>query len=166
MLFNRMDIDILHAIAAEARYQNLPIVVHTGSAQDVADALSAGVNGIEHGSARDRIPDELFGQMKARGVTYDPTLAAVETFEDLVTGSMEPLERPLVQQVGPPELIQSTRRFYQSADGRKMQVRLKGYGFSLEQAKQNLLAAWRAGVILVTGSDSGNALLFHGPAIH
>ena len=31
---------------------------------------------------------------------------------------------------------------------------------------QNLMAAWRTGVMLVTGTDSGNPTLFHGPAIH
>jgi imidazolonepropionase-like amidohydrolase len=31
---------------------------------------------------------------------------------------------------------------------------------------QNLLAAMRAGVILVTGSDSGNPAILHGPAVH
>ena len=35
---------------------------------DVADALNAGVNGIEHGSFRDAIPAALFAQMKANGV--------------------------------------------------------------------------------------------------
>jgi imidazolonepropionase-like amidohydrolase len=32
-------------------------------------------------------------------------------------------------------------------------------------AKDNLLRAWKAGVVLVTGSDAGNMLVFHGPTI-
>ena len=35
-----------------------------------------------------------------------------------------------------------------------------------EFSKQNLGAAYRAGVTLVAGTDSGNALLVHGPGIH
>lgn len=31
---------------------------------------------------------------------------------------------------------------------------------------QNLLAAMRAGVMLVTGTDSGNPTIFHGPGLH
>ena len=58
-LFNRMDVRFLQAAAEEARAQKLPVVVHTGNSQDIADALLAGANGIEHGSTRDRIPDEL-----------------------------------------------------------------------------------------------------------
>ncbi|MGI8746525.1 MAG: amidohydrolase family protein [Bryobacteraceae bacterium] len=159
MLFNRMDLEILRAVAAEARHQNLPIVIHTGDARDVADALSVGTNGIEHGSMRDRIPDEFFAQMKAHGVTYDPTLAVIEALQSLNAGSTEPIDRPLVQQVGPPELIQSTKRLLPSERG-------KSGGFNIDVAKQNLLAAYRAGVMLVTGTDSGNPLLIHGPAVH
>jgi hypothetical protein len=54
-LFNRLDVKFLQAAAEEARAQKLPIVVHTGNSQDIADALLAGANGIEHGSTRDRI---------------------------------------------------------------------------------------------------------------
>lgn len=159
MLFNRMDLEILRAVAAEARSQNLPIVIHTGDARDLADALAVETNGIEHGSMRDRIPDELFAQMKAHGVTYDPTLAVIEALQSWEAGSTEPIDRPLVQQVGPPELIKSTKRLLPSQRG-------KLGGFDIDIAKQNLLSAYRAGVMLVTGTDSGNPLLFHGPAIH
>jgi nucleotide-binding universal stress UspA family protein len=37
---------------------------------------------------------------------------------------------------------------------------------SAKLAAQNLATAHRAGVTLVTGTDSGNPLLVHGPAIH
>ncbi len=166
MLFNRMDVEILRAVADEAHKQGLPIVIHTGDSKDVADALAVGADGIEHGSMRDRIPVELFAQMHAHNVTYDPTLAVVEAFTDLGTGSTGPIDRPLVQQVAPPGLIQSTKKLLQSPEGNQMRQRLQGYGFRLDLSKENLLAAWRAGVTLVTGSDSGNPLVIHGPAIH
>ncbi len=166
MLFNRLDVQILRAIAEESNRQVLPIVTHTGDARDVADALASGTNGIEHGSARDRIPDELFAQMKAHQVAYDPTLAVLDGMQSLLAGSTEPLDRPLVQQVGPADLIRSSKQFLASDRGTQMKVGLRNLGFTLGQGQQNLLAAWRAGVMLVTGSDSGNPLVIHGPAIH
>ena len=102
-VFERMDTAVFRAVAAEARAKSLPIVVHTGDSRDVADALNAGVDGIEHGSSRDEIPVALFNQMKADGVTYDPTLSAWEGFIDVANGNMEPLERPLVLQAAPPD---------------------------------------------------------------
>jgi imidazolonepropionase-like amidohydrolase/ABC-type multidrug transport system permease subunit len=164
-VFERMDVAILRAVAAEARAKALPIVVHTGDARDVADALDAGVNGIEHGSSRQEIPVALLNQMKTNGVTYDPTLSAWEGFTDVANGSMEPLERPLVLQAAPPGLIESSKKFLQSPDGLKMREGVKKYGVDLEIAKRNLVAAWQAGVTLVTGSDAGNPLVLHGPTI-
>ncbi|HTA72495.1 MAG TPA: amidohydrolase family protein [Bryobacteraceae bacterium] len=165
MLFNRLDVTILRAVAEEARAQKLPIVVHTGDSHDVADALSAGINGIEHGSMRDKIPAALFAQMKSQDVAYDPTLTVVEAFIDLGNGSLDPLERPLVLQAVPSALIESSKKFLASANGVKMRDQIKRFPVSMELAGQNLMAAWRAGVMLVTGSDAGNPLVFHGPTI-
>jgi imidazolonepropionase-like amidohydrolase/ABC-type multidrug transport system permease subunit len=164
-LFNRMDVAILRAVAEEARSRKLPIVIHTGDSRDVGDALSVGANGIEHGSFRDKIPEALFVQMKAQGVTYDPTLTVVEGFGAFVKGSIEPLERPLVLQVGPAALIDSSKKFLQSPAGAKAREQMKLYQFNMDLGKENLRAAWQAGVTLVTGSDAGNPLTLHGPTI-
>jgi imidazolonepropionase-like amidohydrolase len=42
---------------------------------------------------------------------------------------------------------------------------LKQYPMSLEIGSRNLLKAWRAGVMLVTGSDAGNFMVMHGPTV-
>jgi imidazolonepropionase-like amidohydrolase/ABC-type multidrug transport system permease subunit len=159
-VFNRLDPNILNAIATESRAQNLPITVHTGDARDVADALKAGVNGIEHGSFRERIPDELFAQMAKAGVAYDPTLSVAEGISDFRAGKFDLLSRSLVQQVGPKDLLVATRNAMSSPNFKK-----SDFPISLEIGKDNLLRAWKAGVMLVTGSDAGNPLVFHGPTI-
>jgi imidazolonepropionase-like amidohydrolase len=46
-----------------------------------------------------------------------------------------------------------------------MRAQLKLLNMSLDLGKENLRAAWQAGVMLVTGSDAGNPLVFHGPTI-
>jgi imidazolonepropionase-like amidohydrolase len=159
-LFERLDTKILAAIAAEARAQSLPLVVHTGDALDVADAVGAGANSIEHGSTRDEIPDDVFTLMHAQNIAYDPTLTAVEASDDRSTGSRQPLEWPLVQQVVPAKLLKSTRESLesniQSRDGNPV----------LPQASRNLKRAFQLGVTLVIGTDSGVPLVFHGPAVH
>ena len=166
MRFNRLDVKILAAIAAEAHAQSLPLAVHTGDASDVADAVSAGASSIEHGSLRDTIPNGVWNQMRSRNVAYDPTLTAAETIFDVVNGSMEPIESPLVQQVVPASLIQSTKSFLRTEEGKKLRDNLPSYGIALDQGRLNLVAAHHLGVTLVTGTDSGNPLVFHGPAVH
>jgi hypothetical protein len=90
----------------------------------------------------------------------------VDAFSSLAQGKSDMLDRSLVQQVAPKKLLESTKKFLQSPEGDKMRAGLAKYPVSLALCDQNLLAAMRAGVMLVTGTDSGNPTLFHGPALH
>jgi imidazolonepropionase-like amidohydrolase/ABC-type multidrug transport system permease subunit len=159
-LFNRMDTGIFNTMAGEAHADNLPIVVYTGAARDVTDAVSAGANGIERGSFRESISDDVFVRMKAQQTTYEPALAVMEALNAFSTGSTETLDRPLVLQVGPANLIDATRKLIQS------QTSSQHKPFDAVIARANLLRAWHDGVTLVTGTDSGNPGLIHGPALH
>ena len=46
-----------------------------------------------------------------------------------------------------------------------MREGLAHYPLSMEEGDRNLLKAWHAGVMLVTGSDAGNFLVLHGPTV-
>jgi len=164
--FVRMDPALVKAIVEEAHKFKLPVVCHTGNARDAEDAVNAGVDGIEHGSMTDAIPEAVLLKMKQAGITFDPTLDVVDAFKMLGEGKSDMLDRTLVQQVAPKKLLESTKKFLQSPGGEKMRAGLAKYPVSMEICEQNLLAAMRAGVTLVTGTDSGNPTLFHGPAIH
>ena len=165
MLFERMDSTVFRAVVDEANRQALPAVVHTGGSRDVADAVDAGANGIEHGSFSDAIPDALLTRMAREGVTYDPTLAVLEGQRDLAAGRLDLLRRPLVQQAASQTLLVESAAFVKEgtlADA----ARATGVGNALKLASDNLVRAWRAGVPLVTGSDAGNPLVIHGPTVH
>jgi len=164
-LLNRMDVAILRSVSEVARAQKLAVFIHTGDARDVEDALSAGASGIEQGSVRDKLPDQLLAQMKTQGIAYDPALTAVEGFASLISGSLDTLDRPLVLQVGPAALIASTRKFLQSEQAAGIRAQVKVYPISLDLGRENLMAAWKAGVLLVTGTDAGDLMTLHGPTI-
>jgi len=164
--FNRMDPQIVKAVGEAARQAGLTLVVHTGDARDVSDALDAGANGIEHGSFREEIPETLFVRMKEQGAAYDPTLTVVEDITALTQASSAPIQRSLVQQAAPPELLASIQAALTSPEFQSRRAAYSGVPLSLEQGKKNLLAARRAGVMLVTGTDSGNPLTLHGPGVH
>ena len=80
-VYNRLDTGVFDAVARAAHADDLPLAVHTGDARDVADAVQAQANSIEHGSFREAIPDALFEQMAKQGTFYDPTLSVGEAFE-------------------------------------------------------------------------------------
>jgi imidazolonepropionase-like amidohydrolase/ABC-type multidrug transport system permease subunit len=164
--FNRMDPGIVKAIGEAARVDGLSLVVHTGDARDIADALDAGAKGIEHGSFREDIPESLFLRMKQQDVTYDPTLTVAEGISALLQGSAAPIERTLVQQAAPPRLLASIQTAITSQEVQQQRANYQNNPWRLEQGKKNLVAARRAGVALVTGTDSGNPLIVHGPGVH
>lgn len=163
-LFERMDSALFRAVVEEANAQRLPVAVHTGSARDIEDAVNAGAAGIEHGSFADAVPDALFAKMAAAGITYDPTLTVLEGIRDFSAAKSELLSRSLVQQAVSQKLLTGTRSALKKGTPNVQQA--AGINGAMAIARDNLVRAWKAGVPLVTGSDAGNMLVFHGPTVH
>jgi imidazolonepropionase-like amidohydrolase/ABC-type multidrug transport system permease subunit len=163
--FNRMNLDLLRAVVKEAHAKKLPASIHTGESRDVIDAVSLGADSIEHGSFRDEIPDATIAEMKVKGIALDPTLSVVEGMSDFAKGKTDLLKRSLVQQVTTKELLEGTAHGAASAATKPLRDGLSHYPMSLEIGGRNLLKAWHAGVLLVTGTDSGNFLVLHGPTV-
>jgi len=166
-LFNRLDTALLQAIAEEAHTQGLPLVVHTGDVRDVRDALAVGAASIEHGSFREPIPDALFAEMVRQGTFYDPTLSVAEAMNEFVAGRTDLLQRSLVQQVGPADLLAGTEQAMLSPtpDAEAIRQRIAQSPLSLAVGMGNLRQAYQHGVSLVTGSDAGKFLVIHGPTV-
>jgi hypothetical protein len=133
-------------------------------------ASASVVDGIERGAMRGSLPEEQRAKMKAAGVDYDPMLAAVEAMQAYLDGRAELLDRSLVQQVVPRQWFAQIKDGLNSPGiqaARKAALQSNAaYPFRLDLAKQNLAAANRAGVILVTGTDAGNPMVVHGPGVH
>ncbi len=163
--FERMNLDILRAVVAEAHARHLPASIHTGHALDVADAIAMGADSIEHGSYVDRISDESLAQMESKHIAFDPTLSVVEGFRDMAAGNTDLLKRALVQQAAPHDLLVGTEHAATSAKMAGLRESIGKYPMSLKQGNENLLNAWHAGVMLVTGTDAGNFLVIHGPTV-
>ena len=143
----------------------MPASIHTGDSRDVIDAVALGADSIEHGSFRDEIPDATIAEMAAKDIAFDPTLSVVEGLTDFSQGKTDLLKRSLVQQVVTKELLTGTEHAAASDEMKKFREGLGRYPMSLDLGDRNLLKAWRAGVMLVTGSDAGNFFVFHGPTV-
>ena len=162
-LFNHLDAGLYRAIIAEAEKDHLATTTHTGDASDVKEAADVGTNSIEHGSMTDLISPETFAEMKQKGIAYDPTLSVFEEeIVDMRTGNAEPLTRSLVQQVGPADLLSGTRAMLEKQKAPAKPEQFRGL---LHLLNENLLNAYRAGILLIAGSDAGNMLVIHGPTV-
>ncbi|HEY3741355.1 MAG TPA: ABC transporter permease [Bryobacteraceae bacterium] len=166
MTFNRLDTGVYKAIVAAAKAQGLPVSTHTGDLRDINDSIEAGTTSIEHGTTRQEIPAEVFARMKAGGIYYDPTLTVYEAVAESAAGKTDLLDRSLVMQAGPAALIQSSKQWIQSGKLGDMSAHSAAITEQFTTAKHNLLAAYQAGVTLVTGSDAGNSTVSHGPTVH
>ena len=149
--FKRMNLDLLRAVVDEAHAKKLPASIHTGESRDVMDAVALGADSIEHGSFRDEIPDATIAEMAAKDIAFDPTLSVVEGFTDFSKGKTDLLKRSLVQQVATKELLTGTEHAAASDEMKSFREGLGRYPMSVDLGSRNLLKAWRAGVLLVTG---------------
>jgi imidazolonepropionase-like amidohydrolase len=110
----------------------------------------------------DLIPTETFTLMKRKGISYDPTLSVFEAVFDLRAGNPKLLNRSLMQQVGPADLLAPTRDLVEHQKTKDAPAVFKNFSNRLGQ---NLVNAYNAGVLLVTGTDAGNMLVIHGPTV-
>ena len=160
--FNHLDAAIYTAIVDQAHKDNLVSATHTGDAADVLEAAQAGTNTVEHGSARDEIPATTLAQLKAKAIAYDPTVSVIEGIIDSRLGNTDLLQRPLLRQAVSADLLAATQKYTKQHGDPGRRASLMPM---LEHANRNLLRAYKAGVMLISGSDAGNQLVIHGPTI-
>jgi imidazolonepropionase-like amidohydrolase len=62
-------------------------------------------------------------------------------------------------------LLEGTEKAATSDQFKGLREGISHYPMSMQVGGNNLLKAWRAGIMLVTGSDAGNFLVMHGPTV-
>jgi imidazolonepropionase-like amidohydrolase/ABC-type multidrug transport system permease subunit len=164
MLFERLDLAVFDAVAAAARRRSLPVVVHTSTPQDIRDAIARDVAGIEHGSTRDLIPDDLIKEIVSKQVRYDPTLTVFDSFQRISVRDASMLEDSLARQTIPAKLLAKMQRWIHSNEIFKDRSSVPP--IKQTAAVKNLVNLYHAGVPLVLGTDAGNYGTFHGSAVH
>ncbi len=164
--FNRLNTDIYMAIAAECRAQGLPLATHTGNLQDIENAISAGSSSIEHGALAEIIPDEMLARMKDNNIAYAPTMTVYDAIAAASNGQTDMFDRSLVQQVGPTELLRTSKQWIQGGRNGDMTSAAPYLKMAVENSAKNTFNAFKAGVKMVTGSDAGNPGVVHGPTVH
>ena len=166
MLFARMDLAMFRAVVQEANARHLPASVHTGNARDVEDAIDAGAASIEHGSFSDAHPGRgacPHGQERHR--LRSDALRCSRRSAICRPAARICCSRSLVQQAVSQKLLKGTAALLKDPNTASAD-RAAGLDAAIRIAQDNLRRAWQAGVPLVTGSDAGNMLVFHGPTVH
>ncbi len=150
-----------------SREAGVPLIVHATHLDGAKDAIRAGASLLVH-SVEDQVVDDEFLRMARRsGTVYTPTLTVYEGYDELRLRQFDE-DRTQVECVDPHtlELARSTRALPggPGEDGRDALQRR-----ATERAEllaENLRRVHAAGIPVAVGTDAGNPLTLHGPAIY
>jgi imidazolonepropionase-like amidohydrolase len=154
----------------EARRAGLPLIVHATGLAEAKAAVRAGARVLVH-SVHDRPVDAEFLRLaKAAGTFYCPTLTVLDGYAKLPeaarTGRSPEPDDPL----GAVDSLTRARVAATSEEARRKlgtspPARDTVFRAWRRTMAANLLAVRSAGIPVVTGTDAGNPLTLHGPAI-
>jgi imidazolonepropionase-like amidohydrolase len=149
--------------AEEARRAGTPLIVHATSLWAAKDALRAGAKLLVHSVEDQPVDDEFLRLAHAAGAFYNPTLTVRRGYVQLRERDFRP-DVPL-ECVDP-----ETRRKAFLTDSIPGAVRDPAYRAQIERGYrlmlENLRRVHEAGIPVAMGTDAGNPLTLHGPAVY
>jgi imidazolonepropionase-like amidohydrolase len=158
------------AAGEEARRHGLPLVVHATGLAEAKAALRAGAALLVHGVDDQPVDDEFLDLARAAGTVYTPTLAVPGGYLAMWRSAAGD-EPPAVDDpngcVDPATLAKvAATPSLEPPPGRDLDRVAARMGEQASVAAANLLRVHRAGIPVALGTDAGNPLTLHGPAIH
>lgn len=153
-----LDGPLLAAIAARAKAAAVPLFCHVWTLDEAKLAVRSGVDALVHGVFVGEVDDELIALMKERGTGYVPTLAVVVGARRVAQGRspyastrLDGLLAPsLVAALNDPESASWVKDWREADDALFL---------------RNLRRLHAAGIRCGIGTDAGNPLTPHGPAV-
>lgn len=160
------------AAGDEARKHSLPLIVHATGLEEAKASLRAGADVFVH-SVDDAPLDEEFTELaRKNGTILIPTLTVYSGYDRLGRSILE-RKAPVADDPNRCLDAETIARLAQTAtlDPRlaseesivRSEARIAGIE---NQTAENLMILVRAGIPVATGTDAGNPLTLHGPAIY
>ncbi len=159
------------AAGEAARRAGLPLIVHATGLREAKVALRAGARLLVHSVQDLPVDDEFLDLCRHNGALYCPTLSVrdgyVRMAESVTNGTPPAVDDPngVVDSLTLAHLAATpttARRL-----GQRRAVPRQTATDSLHRTMDdNLLRVHRAGIPIAMGTDAGNPLTLHGPAIH
>jgi imidazolonepropionase-like amidohydrolase len=160
------------AAADEARKHSLPLIVHATGLAEAKESLRAGANVFVHNVVDRPLDEEFIDMAKKNGTIVIPTLTVFSGYVRL-TRSIVERKPPVVDDpngcVDPATLAKVVRSATLDPSLASAEQLAQGQA-RVDQVEKtsaaNLMALVRAGIPVATGTDAGNPLTLHGPAIY
>ncbi|HSS50654.1 MAG TPA: amidohydrolase family protein, partial [Thermoanaerobaculia bacterium] len=161
----------VHAAGEEARARKLPLIVHATGLDEAKEALRAGAKLLVHSVFDKPVDDEFLALAKQNGAIYCPTLTVRRGYVQMFQGAAGH-EAPKVDDPnGCLDPVTVARVAETAGTAPKYTAdRLKGYADRAAQGERtglaNLKRVFDAGIPIAMGTDAGNPLTLHGPAVY
>ena len=162
------NVEAINAAGAEAAAAKLPLIVHATELPVAKSAVRAGATLLVHSVEDAAVDDEFIVLMKERGTILTPTLTVVQGYVRLLqsaAGDTAPTIDDPNRCVDPATRakVLSTPTLTTRANVTAFAERTRN---EYAVAAANLKRLVAAGIPIATGTDSGNPLTLHGPAIY
>src|SRR5579872_7406548 len=160
------------AAGEEARKHNLPLIVHATGLAEAKVALRAGANVLVHSVQDLPVDQEFIDLAKKNGTILIPTLTVVDGYVRMFRGAADRkapsvddpngcVDRGTLARVAESAAVDSSLVHADRIAAREQRAA------NIDRtASANLKTLINAGIPIATGTDAGNPLTLHGPAIY
>jgi imidazolonepropionase-like amidohydrolase len=155
----------VRAAGDEAHRLGTPFIVHATTLWSAKTALRSGADLLVHSVEDSLVDAEFLALAREHGTIYTPTLTVRDGYRQVAARRFEP-RYPLA-------CVDSTTAAHARATdtlpgGQDAEAQARARAAADERVArtlQNLLAVHRAGIAVAMGTDAGNPLTLHGPAV-
>ena len=158
----------INAAGAAAEKAGLPLIVHATELAGAKAAVRAGAKLLVHSVGDAPVDDELIALMKERGTILTPTLTVVGGYVRLLRSAAT--DQPVTIDDPNRCVDDATRAKIESTPSLTTKANVERFAARTEQEgaveRGNLKRLVTAGIPIATGTDAGNPLTLHGPAIY
>jgi imidazolonepropionase-like amidohydrolase len=162
----------VNAAGDEARKQKLPLIVHATGLAEAKAALRAGANVLVHSVEDLPVDQELIDLAKKNGTIVIPTLTVIDGYVRMNRGVVDRkapavddpnrcIDRATLARVAETATVDASL-----VDPTRMSAREQRAARFTKVTRANLKTLVDAGIPIATGTDAGNPLTLHGPAIY
>ena len=161
----------VHAAGEEARAYRLPLIVHATGLDEAKEALRAGAKLLVHSVGDKPVDDEFLDLAKKSGAIYCPTLTVFRGYLRMFNGAVEH-QAPKVDDpngcLDPATLarVAETAKLTSTIPAGRIQALETRVSNEGKITAANLKKVFDAGIPIAMGTDAGNPLTLHGPAVY
>ncbi|HUP50746.1 MAG TPA: amidohydrolase family protein [Thermoanaerobaculia bacterium] len=162
----------LAAAGDEARKRKLPLIVHATELAKAKEAVRAGARLLVHGIWDEPVDQEFIDLARRAGTIVTPTLTVVggylRMYRSVLDRTAPAVDDPnrCVDGATLAKVASTASLPATLVTGERVARREKTNAGQQRIAEANLRALVAGGIAIATGTDAGNPLTLHGPAIH